>query len=296
VRRAYPDAFFTACMAEAYPMWAELEEACGQKLVDECGLLYIGDAGAPRVTAMVAALEALSVPHSVCSPAEAAAMLPSLTLGADDVAVFTPEAGWVDAAAALRASYELGREHGLQLSEEAGDFARLDAECDAVVVAPGAWIKGFVDLDVTPTLQTFGYLGPPEAGPVWIDDTSLTYGIPSDRLGHKIGAHLPGPVIDADRSSREPWPEHLRQIEGAARSRFGMTQPQLRDVKTCIYTSTSSEDFRIGRMGRRGVFASACSGHGFKMGPWVGRILANIVEGKDDPSNHPRFEWPSRTI
>ena len=54
VRRAYPDAFFTACMAEAYPMWAELEAESGRKLVDECGLLYIGDNDAPRVKSMVA--------------------------------------------------------------------------------------------------------------------------------------------------------------------------------------------------------------------------------------------------
>jgi len=74
-------------------------------------------------------------------------------------------------------------------------------------------------------------------------------------------------------------------------SRFGR-DGAITGGKTCLYTSTPDEDFRIGRIGTKGVFASACSGHGFKMGPWTGRILADIVEGKDTPENHPRFAWP----
>lgn len=278
-----------ACMSEAYPMWADLEAATGRRLVDECGLLYLGNANAPRVLAMVAALEALRVPNEIRSPSDVRRLLPSLQLGPDDVAIYTPEAGWVDAAAALRATYQLAADQGLQVREEVAEFEELDASYDAVVVAPGAWIRHFAAVDVKVTLQTFGYPAPSVPGPVWIDDESLTYGIPSDPQGHKMGAHLPGPEVDPDRSSRDPWPEHLRQIGEAARRRFGIADPEITHPKTCLYTSTATEDFVIGRIGRRGVFASACSGHGFKLGPWTGRLLADIVEGKDDPVNHPRF-------
>src|SRR5580658_432416 len=42
VRRAYPDAFYTACMAEAYTMWRGLEASSGRHILTECGLLYFG--------------------------------------------------------------------------------------------------------------------------------------------------------------------------------------------------------------------------------------------------------------
>ena len=68
-----------------------------------------------------------------------------------------------------------------------------------------------------------------------------------------------------------------------------LDEPVLEQITTCLYTTTPGEDFRIGRLESKGFFASACSGHGFKLGPWVGRLLANMVEGKDAPENHPRF-------
>jgi sarcosine oxidase len=71
--------------------------------------------------------------------------------------------------------------------------------------------------------------------------------------------------------------------------RFGISAASLGEVKTCLYTNTPEEDFRVGRIGDKGFYASPCSGHGFKFGPWFGRMLANFVEGTDAPENHPRF-------
>lgn len=293
VRRAYPDAFFTACMAQAYPLWAELERASGKKLVDECGLLYMGPRDATRVASVISALGELNVPHQLLDEENARRLIPTLNLDADEVAVFTPEAGWVDAAEALHATFDLAHRGGLRVDGAAPrDLDRLERSFDAVVVAPGAWIRDYVDVDVRVTLQTFSYVQYAVSGPVWIDDPTLTYGFPADELGQKIGAHTPGVEIDPDAPGRMPNPDQLHLIQEVAHRRFGIPYPVLKHTKTCLYTSTPDEDFRIGRIGRKSVFASACSGHGFKMGPWVGRILADIAEGKDDPENHPRFRWP----
>jgi glycine/D-amino acid oxidase-like deaminating enzyme len=292
VRRAYPDAFYTACMSEAYPLWGDLEAESGRRLVDECGLLYFGRRDAERVVSMVGALSSLGVPYDVLSPEMARRHIPQVRLQPDEVAVFTPEAGSVDAEAALRTSYGLAVSHGVTVhAPETADVPALAATHDAVVLAPGAWIREYVELDVRVTLQTFGYLPASVPGPVWIDDNSLTYGFPSDELGQKIGAHLPGPEVDPNDPERAPWKPHLEQIAAAARARFGI-EDELRHVTTCLYTTTPTEDFRLGRLGENVVFASACSGHGFKLGPWMGRLLADIVEGKDSPERHPRFRWP----
>jgi sarcosine oxidase len=46
--------------------------------------------------------------------------------------------------------------------------------------------------------------------------------------------------------------------------------------ETCLYTNTADESFVLERHGRV-VVGSACSGHGFKFAPVVGRTLAALA-------------------
>jgi sarcosine oxidase len=46
-----------------------------------------------------------------------------------------------------------------------------------------------------------------------------------------------------------------------------------------VYTSTADESFVLERRGRV-VVCSACSGHGFKFAPAVGRRLADLALGE----------------
>ena len=55
------------------------------------------------------------------------------------------------------------------------------------------------------------------------------------------------------------------------------------------YTNTPNEDFLLGRFGENGFYASACSGHGFKFAPWIGRLLADFADGTDCPELYSRF-------
>ncbi len=283
IRRAYPDELFTRIMTEAYPLWAELERVSGQKLVDECGLVYLGSESSPRILAMIAALELNSVPHSVLSPTEAATILPGLRLQPDEVGVFTPEAGVVRADLALRAILAQAEAHGVTVKQEKADPIALEQEFDAVVLAAGPWIPDHVSLPcVQVTMQTFGYAQAPLSGPVWIDDTTLAYGFPADEWGAKVGAHVAGPELHPD-DERPVCHEHLVQIRETLSARFGLHEVAVDRVATCLYTGFRDELFRMGRLGEKTVYASACSGHGFKLGPWVGRTLANAVKGAAFP-------------
>jgi sarcosine oxidase len=47
-------------------------------------------------------------------------------------------------------------------------------------------------------------------------------------------------------------------------------------AETCVYTNTADEQFVLERHGRV-VVGSACSGHGFKFAPAVGRTLAALA-------------------
>lgn len=283
VRRAYPDAFWTAIMTEAYPIWAEVESGIGKKLIDPCGLLYFGDQASPRVTAMIAALEENDVPHQVLRSGEASGALPRLALGDHEVGVLTPEAGVIQAAEALKGIQRLAFDAGARFVQQKVDPRQLRENFDAVVLAAGPWLPDHARLPcVQVTMQTFGYADLDVRGAVWIDDTTLAYGFPSDDWGMKIGAHDAGPALHPDEGRAEYLPHH-EQIRRTLKERFGAPDAQVSRFTICLYTSFDDEMFRMGTLDEGIVFASACSGHGFKLGPWVGRTLANVVEGADIP-------------
>jgi sarcosine oxidase len=48
------------------------------------------------------------------------------------------------------------------------------------------------------------------------------------------------------------------------------------EAQSCLYTTTADEHFVLERRGRV-VVGSACSGHGFKFAPAVGRRLAELA-------------------
>jgi sarcosine oxidase len=60
------------------------------------------------------------------------------------------------------------------------------------------------------------------------------------------------------------------------RERFPDVDPEPVETDTCLYTTTADECFVLERRGRV-VIGSACSGHGFKFAPAVGRRLAALA-------------------
>lgn len=267
VRRAYPDAHHTALMTEAYPLWRELERASDSELFHEVGLLCFGPSDGPYVTGLALALAAQGVPYWRGGTEQ----MPGLRLGRGESAIFVPEAGWVAAHAALMATYKLVLAAGVEhVPTEATGLERFDR----VAVCAGPWVRRFwPEAPVRVTLQATAFLDAPITGPVWIEDgPDLLYGFP----GGKVGVHRPGPEVDPDDSSREPPPAMLEAIRGFAPRRLGV-EADLKGATGCLYTVTPDEGFRFHRADSRTLVVSACSGHGFKFGPWVGLQVARAL-------------------
>ncbi|MBI1755830.1 MAG: FAD-dependent oxidoreductase [Fimbriimonas ginsengisoli] len=295
IRRAYPDPFYTACMVEAYPLWEELCRRSGEALVHEVGLLYFGPGSAPEIGVMVQGLKDLGVEHDLLDSKATKRVFPTLQLSTDEVGVWTPGAGWVSADAAIRATLRLAQDLGVNIQPQtSAQQARIEAEFDAFAVCAGPWIREWIpDLPVKVTLQGFAYLAGHLKGPVWIEHApEFAYGFPTETRGFKIGIHTGGRAIDPNDPNREPDPDLLKAIKAVATRRFGVPEPSFLETKGCLYTATENDDFLLGRVGDKGFFASACSGHGFKFGPWIGRLLADFIDGRDRPERHPRFVWP----
>ena len=293
VRRAYPDAFYTAIMQEGYPLWHELEKASGRKLLYECGLLYFGDSQSENIKGVVTGLEQLDVLHEVFDEKSVHKAFPELILKKGEVGVFTPEAGWAHASLAIRTLIELAQSNGAVVREErVNDLEELKKSYDRIILCQGAWANQFLQLPVLVTIQTFGYVSGEQQGPVWIEDGPLgMYGFPSEPWGPgiKVGVHYKDTPFDPDAQNRIPAQEAVNLIEDFAWRRLGMNNPRVTREKACLYTNTANEDFLIGRLDENVFFVSACSGHGFKFGPWIGKTMADLAEEKRKPEDFPRF-------
>jgi sarcosine oxidase len=157
-----------------------------------------------------------------------------------------------------------------------------ELDADVVVVTAGPWVRDFVpDLPVTVTRETLAYFhreGPPPPSIVDLNAETGGHGMYSlyDPVhGLKAGAHHAGVEADPDEAG-EPDPAVVERISNWVRDRFPDVDPEPLDAQVCMYTTTPDEQFILERRGRV-VIGSACSGHGFKFAPAVGRRLAELA-------------------
>ena len=92
----------------------------------------------------------------------------------------------------------------------------------------------------------------------------------------KAGDGAPGRDVDAREAPFPVDPEEEGWVSGLIRRRLPGFDPSPTRSETCIYTMTPDQDFVLDRRGAV-VVGSPCSGHGFKFGPLLGELLADLA-------------------
>jgi sarcosine oxidase/sarcosine oxidase subunit beta len=169
---------------------------------------------------------------------------------------------------------------------------------DAVVITAGAWVNDLLPSltgIAVPSRQAVMFLSPPPefaaawaAAPVLLDIGvhSGTYALPprpGTRL--KIGDHefTRRGHPDDDRAGTDA---DVARLNSAARLAWtDFDRYTILERKVCYYTVTHDEGFLVRRQGAKGWLGSACSGHGFKMGPLIGDAIAATIAGERDAEN-----------
>jgi sarcosine oxidase len=98
----------------------------------------------------------------------------------------------------------------------------------------------------------------------------------------KVGDHGTGPVVDPDHRTFEPDPEAWARLLDAFAHWFPGLEVATAESSTCLYATTPTDDFVLDRRGPV-VVAAGFGGHGFKFGPAIGRIVADLVDGVAAP-------------
>lgn len=298
-RYSYPDASFVAMAMEALPLWREYEWQADEPLVTNTGGFDVGEG----IEKNLAALEECGARVEYLSGREVSSRWPFVGIAPDEDAVFQPDAGMIYADRALNAFIQVARDGGAQVKERSpvealeqhGDRVRLVSgrarvEAAACVVTAGAWAQPLlatagIELDVKPTRETVVYYRNARAlQPTFVDwGSPAVYALPSPGGELKAGEHIAGPEIDPAETGSASV-ESADRVTKWVTERFPEADPKAIRTETCLYTNTDDQSFVL-ESKERIVVGSACSGHGFKFAPLIGRRLADLA---DEINEHKR--------
>ncbi|MFC6939047.1 NAD(P)/FAD-dependent oxidoreductase [Salinirubellus sp. GCM10025818] len=306
-----PDAIYTRMAKWSHRFYREFEAETGQPLAHaESPLVRFaaeGTDGAEYVAAGERVLREEGLPVTRYEGEELDGRYPMYDgLDEFDFAVSDDSAGYsdgTDAAGGLaRAASEAGATVVTGISVESiesedgrvvgveTDAGRVDSE--SVVVAAGPWTPRLaetvgVDVPITPTREQVIVLDPPESYVEAYPDLTPTTSVPGGEWylrpdfggGVLVATHRYTEEVDPDDYDGAPDESTLLELTDlVAGSIPELAEAGVRGRYCGVYSVTPDHDFVVDEAGPSGCFlACGFSGHGFKHGPAVGRILRDLV-------------------
>jgi sarcosine oxidase len=293
-RLAYDNVEWVRKCQAALPLWHEAIDELRAPLLETTGGI---DHGEPAgVQAVADALAGAGAPFEWLVPEAAAERWSGMRF--ETPVLYQPDAGRCRADIVLKAFAQGAGNAGAEVYYEQG-VDELTVHDDAVViqtdfdeyvapvavVAVGAWTTPLVgELVPLPPLtvteeQVFHYL-PKDATAQWpsyihhLDP--YRYGLETPDEGIKVAEHHTGAVVDPDERAYDTSPETESRVNFYVEHWLPGLDPYPVTAATCLYTSTPDHEFFVERHGPL-VVVSACSGHGFKFTPLIGRMAADLA-------------------
>jgi glycine/D-amino acid oxidase-like deaminating enzyme len=311
-----PDQPYTEMAARALQLWQKYERRWKRQFLHRTGVLWMASGLDDAFeSGSVKALRAAKIKFQELSPARMTKLWPQINFDGIAWGIFEPECGYLDARASCQGVVEAfvaaggayrqvavlgdGLESGPLRSVALSNGSRLKA--DGYVFACGPWLgklfpQTIGDL-VQPTKQDVFFFGTPAGDerfsdarlPVWGDQRGrFRYGIPgSGRRGFKIADDTRGAVFDPTDGERVVNPEPLRNIREYVGFRFpALKDAPLLETRVCQYEQTPDSHFIIDRHpAMQNVWiVGGGSGHGFKHGPAIGEMMAELMLKEREPS------------
>jgi glycine/D-amino acid oxidase-like deaminating enzyme len=302
----------------AFALWRQYDERWQRGFLHRIGAMWFFGAGTAAIDferASVDALRAEELPFEHLTPVEARRRFPQVNFDGVASVVIEHEAGYllarrscehvVDRAAAEGAEYrQAAAKTPIRIDRASMQSVLLTdgttLRADAFVFACGPWLGAMfpdvVGTRVTPTRQEVYYFGTPAGDarfleaqlPVWVDyGQRLVYGIPGNaNRGFKVADDTAGPRFDPTNGRREATAAGVARARAFIARRFpDLAAAPLVGTEVCQYEASPDSNYVIDRHpGASNVWiVGGGSGHGFKMGPAIGEIVASLVLGESQP-------------
>lgn len=319
-----PDQPYTELAARALKLWANYERRWKRQFLHRSGVLWMASGRDDAFErGSVQMLRAAKIKCQELSTTQMRKRWPQINYQGIEWAIFEPECGYLDARASCAAvvqSFEHAggefrqvevvrpqepfpkKNRGIALS----DGSHLKA--DFYVFACGPWMGSLfpnaIGGLIRATKQDVFFFGPGSRDsadftdkrlPVWAEHQGkFLYGIPGDdRRGFKIADDTRGPDFDPTNGERIVNPQTLKEIREYVTFRFpALKDAPLLETRVCQYEQTPDSHFIIDRLpGYENVWLlGGGSGHGFKHGPAIGEMMAELVLKDREPAAVWRLE------
>ncbi len=308
---------YVPLVMRSHEIWRELEAATRRSLLSEAGGLILSsnpDArhhGAPFFDQTVSAAKRFGIEHSLLDPAEVRRRFPQFKVSDDTRAYYEPGAGFVRPEACVETQIDVAKELGAEvhigetvLEYTAGATSvtvrtdRGSHEAEQLVVTAGPWLPALLGDPYRDLFRVYRQVlhwfdadltrFPPDS-PIFIwelgaNPDDLIYGFPpvdGPGGGFKVAADDFSRPLDPNAGSLQPASdeEGAAMYERYVAPNIAGTHPAVLRSEPCMYTLTPDYRFVIDRLpGQPNVlFASACSGHGFKHSAAIGETLAELA-------------------
>ncbi|MEJ7644494.1 MAG: FAD-dependent oxidoreductase [Chryseolinea sp.] len=295
----------------ALQLWKEYETSFNSKVFHNTGVLWFCyESSTPLVDDSLAFADEHQMHYTYLSVDALAEQYPLLNTNDLHHAYFDPFGGFLKAREATMAVQSLFEKEGGTYKQQnvipPGVHGPIDAvmldngeelRADLYLFACGSWLgKLFPDVlgeVITCTKQEVYYFGTPADSaltfdqiPVWVDvdGSDFYYGIPQNAgRGFKLGVDIRGELFDPTSGDRTITPDVFAKARSFLAHRFpGLANAPLLEHRTCPYESSIDGNFifDVHPTAANVLFLGGGSGHGFKHGPALGELVAQILAGE----------------
>ncbi|NBY49014.1 MAG: N-methyl-L-tryptophan oxidase [Proteobacteria bacterium] len=309
IREAYYEAAeYVPLVQRAFIQWRELEEETGLDLLLMTGCLNIGRPGTQVVDGVIASARRHGLPSEVLPSDAMRSRFPAFALPESHVGVYQPTAGVLNADACVGALVDASVARGATIRhgelvnnwEPDGDGVIVRTPSGTIraqklVITAGPWsasVLADLGLPLQAVRQYVVHFEPqaPErfSAPgfpafIWDVAEGEVYGIPYlPGSGFKVGGHDPGEPCTPETARRTVTAEEIENVRSIFERCLPGCATTMSMAATCLYTVTPDRHFIIDRHPEHPQvsYAAGFSGHGFKFGPTIGEVLADLaIEG-----------------
>ena len=278
------DRIYVELVKRAFALWEALDPA----LYTETGVLWMCRDGDAYIRSSAPLLEDAGFPLKQLELADARRSYPQIDFDGVRSVWLETRAGILSARrACMTVRDAFVREGGTYRIEHVEELP----QADAVVVACGPWLgKLLPEIPIAPTRQEVHFFGVPDgstafsppAMPTWIDfGPRIVYGMPDvDGRGFKVADDTRGELFDPTSGDRTPSIEAIDRARQLLAERFpALANAPLIESRVCQYENSPDGHLIVDKLHtRENVWiAGGGSGHGFKLAPAVGELVARSV-------------------
>ncbi|XP_062506253.1 peroxisomal sarcosine oxidase-like [Corticium candelabrum] len=310
-RMAYDRHHYAEMMKEAFPMWDEIEKEYGQQIFVRTGFLFVDVPGGDGQTTVERVLKRVNIPMETLDDEEFRRRYPMLRYSKSVKGTLERFGGILLADKARQCLQELFLKHGgtvktneRVLHVQPGAIitvhtSKATYKARSVVLTVGAWASELVkSLGIELPLQLkrisvcYWRVDRPEDWdadhfPAYVDFSGKhhMYGVPVYEYPglYKLCWHHGPTLTSPNERDQVDDSAAVHTVSQYIREHMAGMSDTPSIIEPCIYTCTPDNDFILDKHPNHSniVIGAGFSGHGFKLAPVVGRILAALAIGED---------------